>query len=124
MSEHSPKIICTTVLVETSPQAMPLGAACIASSIKATKTLESFCVELVDFSREDESFQKAVSLGGEERAAQMIAQSLAKSKPFAVCFSVYVWNHVILDKCAGELKRLLLPYMIDHAVISKSAELH
>ena len=107
MSEHSPKIICTTVLVETSPQAMPLGAACIASSIKATKTLESFCVELVDFSREDESFQKAVSLGGEERAAQMIAQSLAKSKPFAVCFSVYVWNHVILDKCAGELKRLL-----------------
>ena len=106
MSEKTPKIICTTVLVETSPQAMPLGAACIASALKADKSLSGFAVELVDFSREDEDFINAVGQGGESRAAEFIAGKLAEKKPFAVCFSVYVWNHVILDKCAGELKKL------------------
>ena len=28
------KIVCATLLVEKSPQALPLGAACVASSIK------------------------------------------------------------------------------------------
>ena len=28
------RIICTTLLVEKSPQALPLGAACVASAIK------------------------------------------------------------------------------------------
>ena len=38
-------IVCSTVLVETSPQAMPLGAACIASSIKADSKLKDFDVD-------------------------------------------------------------------------------
>ena len=29
------KIVCATLLVEKSPQALPLGAACVASSIKS-----------------------------------------------------------------------------------------
>jgi len=101
------KIICTTVLVETSPQAMPLGAACIASSIKANPKLKDFTVELKDFSREDSDYIKAFSNGGENNAAKMIAQKLATEKPSFVCFSVYVWNHNILDLVALELKQLL-----------------
>lgn len=106
-------IICTTVLVETSPQAMPLGAACIASAIKANPNLKTFYVELVDFSREEDSFVRAFSEGerdgegGETAAAHMIAEKLSKEKPFAVCFSVYVWNHTILDKTAFELKKII-----------------
>ncbi len=106
-------IICTTVLVETSPQAMPLGAACIASAIKANPNLKTFDVQLVDFSREEDSYTKAFSAGekggegGETAAARMIAERLSKKKPFAVCFSVYVWNHTILDKTAFELKKLI-----------------
>lgn len=100
-------IICTTVLVETSPQAMPLGAACIASSIKANKKLQNCSVKLIDFSREDEEYIKAFSKGGENEAAKKIAQKLEAEKPTIVCFSVYVWNHKILDAVAGELKKLL-----------------
>lgn len=101
------KIICTTVLVETSPQAMPLGAACIASSIKATPELKELSVELMDFSREDFEYRKIFAEGGESAVAKKIAEKLAEENPFSVCFSVYVWNHNILDECAGQLKKLL-----------------
>ena len=99
-------IICTTVLVETSPQAMPLGAACIASAIKANEKFKDSSVKLIDFSREDKEYVKAFSLG-EKEAAKMIARKIAEEKPFAVCFSVYVWNHTILDETADELKKIL-----------------
>ncbi len=102
-----PNVICTTVLVETSPQAMPLGAACIASAIKSDgQTKNLFNVLLEDFSREDEYYQEAFRKGGEESCARIIAERLAAKNPFAVAFSVYVWNHRILDLAAGELKKL------------------
>ena len=104
------KIICTTVLVETSPQAMPLGAACVASALKADERLRAispFSVELLDFSREDADFRRAVEEGGEREAARRAAEKIAAQNPFAVCFSVYVWNHSILDECAGFLKEFL-----------------
>lgn len=107
-SKHEKKrIVCTTVLVETSPQAMPLGAACIASALKAEPSLADFSVELIDFSREDGEFVSALDSGGEKGAAAMIAEKLAARAPSAVCFSVYVWNHSILDCVASELKRLV-----------------
>ncbi|WP_191013404.1 B12-binding domain-containing radical SAM protein [Treponema zioleckii] len=100
-------VICTTVLVETSPQAMPLGAACIASAIKNdVQTKNLFEVLLQDFSREDDYYIEAFKQGGEDSCAKIIAEKLAKKNPFAVAFSVYVWNHKILDKAAGELKKL------------------
>lgn len=101
------KIICTTVLVETSPQAMPLGAACIASSIKANPNLKDFNVKLIDFSREDSEYIKAFEKGGEVEASKEIAQKLVNENPSFVCFSVYVWNHTLLDLVAFELKKLL-----------------
>lgn len=100
-------IICTTVLVETSPQAMPLGAACIASSIKVNPKLKDFDVKLIDFSREDSEYINAFNNGGEKNAAKFIAQKLADENPSFVCFSVYVWNHNILDYVAEELKNII-----------------
>ena len=100
-----PHIICTTLLVETSPQGLPLGAACIASAIKSDlRTAGKFSVSLQDFSLEDEALSR---LSGDAEKAVFIADSLAKEKPRALCFSVYVWNHVLLEAVAGEVKKIL-----------------
>ena len=113
------RVICTTLLVETSPQAMPLGAACIASAIKShPKTAGHFSVELQDFSLEDAALR---SLPADAEKAAYIARTLAEplaentkspaqtqnSVPAAVCFSVYVWNHTLLEAAARHLKKLL-----------------
>ncbi len=102
------KIICTTLLVETSPQGLPLGAACIASSIKAdSRTRDNFSVSLMDFSLEDEDVVRARKSAGEDGIARLLAERLASKKPDFVCFSVYVWNRVILEKTCRELKKSL-----------------
>lgn len=99
---NTPLIICTTVLVETSPQAMPLGAACVASALKAHPPLSRFSVELTDFSREDADLRGLP----DEAAARLVAERLAARNPACVCFSVYVWNHALLEMAAEELGRL------------------
>ncbi len=97
-----PRVICTTLLVETSPQAIPLGAACIASAIKADPlTAGQFSVGLADFSLEDAPAPTPASV------AEGLAKSAGGGGLFAVCFSVYVWNHNFLEEAARELKKLL-----------------
>lgn len=93
------KIICATLLVEKSPQALPLGAACIASSIK------KYCkdTETLVFSptQEDaEYFQKST----DEKAKVFVEKILefAGNKADVVCLSVYVWNRLVLEK-VGEM---------------------
>ena len=47
-------IICSTLLIETSPQALPLGAACIASALKNDLlTKDKLEVKLISQSLED-----------------------------------------------------------------------
>ena len=102
------KLICTTLLVETSPQGLPLGAACIASSIKADPcTKRQFSVSLIDFSLEEQEIVLAKQNGGDYAVSALLAARLASKKPDFVCFSVYVWNRVILEKTCLELKKLL-----------------
>ncbi len=102
------KLICTTLLVETSPQGLPLGAACIASSIKAdSRTRDNFSVELIDFSLEEGGIVSARKNAGDDGVAQLLAKRLSSKNPDFVCFSVYVWNRVILEKACIELKKLL-----------------
>lgn len=102
------KVICTTLLVETSPQGLPLGAACIASSIKAdSRTKRQFSVSLIDFSLEEQEIVLAKQNGGDYAVSALLASRLASKKPDFVCFSVYVWNRVILEKTCLELKKLL-----------------
>ena len=48
------KIIFTTLLIEKSPQAIPLGAACVASAVKNNALTKDLCdVELLPFNMED-----------------------------------------------------------------------
>ncbi|MBQ8680287.1 MAG: radical SAM protein [Treponema sp.] len=101
-------LVCTTLLVETSPQGLPLGAACIASSIKAdSRTKNGFSVSLADFSLEDKDIMQARKNGGDEGVSALLAEKLASKKPDFVCFSVYVWNRRILEGTCRRLKKLL-----------------
>ncbi len=135
------KAICTTLLIEKSPQALPLGTACIASAIKNhSLTKETWTVDLKAFSIEDKDFleqagslnnQKSKTESGssefcnnityeenlskEDKAAAFIANELLKlfddntqNNPPQLkvcCFSVFVWNRIILQKVSLELQK-------------------
>ncbi len=92
-------VICTTILVETSPQALPLGAACVASALK--KSVSGIDVEILDFSPEQESLMHKPL----EKQAEIIAKEIIEKKPQVVCFSVYVWNRHLLYEVAGIVKK-------------------
>lgn len=102
-------LICTTLLIEKSPQALPLGAACVASAVKNDeRTKNSFNVELLDFCRESpeiQSIAKKIESGAEKNAfdkavGSYLAEQILKKNPDFVLFSVYVWNHVALETAA------------------------
>lgn len=103
------KIICMTLLVEKSPQALPLGAACIASAIKSSSLTKDFCdVSLLSATVEDDDFRKAVRISS-EAAAELLAgkieqQAQGEFKKRICCFSVFVWNRVVLELVAGILQ--------------------
>lgn len=109
-------IICTTLLIEKSPQALPLGAACIASAIKNDdRTKGKFNVQLIPFNKESPEIEKQYSdlqpgdtkNAGDRNCGIFIAEKLAELKPDYVAFSVYVWNHIVLETAALHLKKLL-----------------
>ena len=97
-------VICTTLLIEKSPQALPLGAACVASAIKHCPELRDKCnVSLKAFCLEDKDFPK-----DKEKAADYIAQNLLKISGgidnSIFCFSCFVWNIKILAAVAKRLR--------------------
>lgn len=88
-------IICATLLIETSPQALPLGAACIASAIKNNKlTKDLFNVELLTLSLES----------SKEPINKLVEKILLHKELSFVCFSVYVWNKNFLEEAAKKIK--------------------
>lgn len=89
-------ILCFTILVETSPQALPLGAACIASSLKNDNEISSaYNIFLKSFSLE------------EKIALNQVANDLiCDFDPDLVFFSTYVWNKKILLDLTLELKKI------------------
>lgn len=87
-------ILCVTALVETSPQALPLGASCICSSINSSpETKDDFKGRLFDFSLEGGCDLKKVAL-----------DLCSEKNLFAICFSVYVWNRKILEELCAMVK--------------------
>lgn len=87
------KIVCATLLVEKSPQALPLGAACVASSIKRRfKNLE---VLLFSPTMEDSEYFGKSDV---EKANIFAENLLAFADVKVVCLSVYVWNRLVLEK--------------------------
>ena len=69
------KVICTTLLIEKSPQALPLGAACVASAIKNSPLTRDLCtVYLCPFCQEASEYIKHAST--QDQAAEWMAQQL------------------------------------------------
>ena len=99
MTTKKAKIICTTVLVERSPQALPLGAACVASAVKNSPLTKDFCdVSLECFYPDDSEAVITESLL--EKFFKDDDESLVR-----VCaFSVFVWNRLVLEKVAAALR--------------------
>lgn len=103
-SESVPLIVCTTVLIEKSPQALPLGAACVASALKHnTATAGKYTIVLLSISAEDDEYVHAVRTGN--TACLLADKLLASGVPAIICFSVYVWNRNVLEQTAEEIKR-------------------
>jgi len=74
---EKPLILCTTLLIETSPQALPLGAACIASALKHDNFIaQNFNVELKAFSKEGKDFFDANCVNSTPDAALFIAENI------------------------------------------------
>jgi len=102
MGTELKNVIFTTLLIEKSPQALPLGAACCASAVKHNPLTKDLCnVLLTPFCREDSDFKN--NSKNDDEAAAYIANTLLTQKPALVAFSVYVWNRVILEKAAAIL---------------------
>ena len=98
------KIIFTTLLIEKSPQALPLGAACVASSVKhSALTKEITEVILLSFNREDDKFMENSS--SEDESAGYMAKKIMEGCPSIVCFSIFVWNRNVLKKTASILRK-------------------
>lgn len=103
-------VIFTTLLIEKSPQALPLGAACVASAVKHTEGLKDACdVQLLAFCKEDEDFTRHCK--SNEAAGKYIADKLivhmggGKNVPAIFCFSLFVWNRLILEEAARLLRQ-------------------
>lgn len=95
-------IVCATALLETSPQALPLGAACIASALSSSEEIKKEAgVFLEAFSLEDIAFEDF-----KEKAFFISSSLLSKYKKIDyLLLSVYVWNRHILEEVAGLLKK-------------------
>lgn len=73
-----PLVICTTLLIERSPQALPLGAACVASALKHDPLTAGSCdVRLIPFCAEDADY--SAHSATTEEAGAFIANSLLKA---------------------------------------------
>ncbi|MCR5218815.1 radical SAM protein [Treponema sp.] len=95
-------IVCATALVETSPQALPLGAACIASALSSCPDIKNEAsVYLEAFSLED------IAAPDFSQAASFIAgQLLSRHRDMDfLLLSIYVWNRQVLEECAALIKK-------------------
>ena len=80
------KILVVTALVETSPQAIPLGAACIVSAINNSKLHNRYEAELFSFSLQD--LQERT----EQAQLAAIEQELLQKKLFSCCRKRGMWQ--------------------------------
>ena len=129
-SVQKPALVIVSVQVQTSFQAVPLGGACVVSSLKADPRVNDLAaVSLADFSLEDPAFSGlSPSAAGAliaERLAPLFcsssgetpgsdsastsggAPSPAPSVPPLAGFSVYVWNRPVLEAASSRLRALV-----------------
>ena len=100
-------VICTTLLIEKSPQALPLGAACIASAVKnCSELVGAVDVSLKAFCLEDEEFPNERNAATKYIAEKLIeyAGGTESSGNAIFCFSCFVWNISLLEASAKKLR--------------------
>ncbi len=98
------QVLFTTLHVETSPQALPLGCACVASALRqklSKNSQNNILVEIKDFSFED----TFLAFLNDEKRIEVIVNKLIEKKPDVICFSLYVWNRTILVQVAKRLRQ-------------------
>lgn len=84
------QVVFATILAETSPQALPLGTACVVSAVRSAK-LKNVKTSLCDI-----SFDEVKEL--KKDAAEFLAEQVLKSSEKSECdilvvsFSIFVWN--------------------------------
>ena len=72
-------IVFTTLLIERSPQALPLGAACVASATKSNPSIKEYVnVELMDFCMEDSSIELLLKTKGLDSVSDYISEKILK----------------------------------------------
>lgn len=107
MPDH---LICIiSFQVQTSFQALPLGAACVASAIKADASLlHNGVLDFLDYSLEERKFLHLSDQAIGELVAKEISAKYADLNPsfFFVGFSAYVWNRLVIEYCAKKLREL------------------
>lgn len=107
-SPQKPVVVIASLQVQSSFQAVPLGAACIVSALKADTGLAGLAsFTLADFSLEEPAL---AGLTAEDAGAAIAAKIVAASGadlPRIVGFSVYVWNRSVLDAAARQLRALV-----------------
>ncbi|MFA6505745.1 MAG: B12-binding domain-containing radical SAM protein [Treponemataceae bacterium] len=88
------RIALVTIHVGRGPQAVPLGAACVAAALKADTILgSSVSIDLIE--------------GFPDEAPVKLAARVAEGKPDLIGFSLYVWNRSESMECAAQLRLLL-----------------
>ncbi len=98
------RVICTTLLIEKSPQALPLGAACVASAVKNAPELKGQVeVSLKAFCLEDKDFPKDKNAAYEYIAGKLL-ETAADAGNAIFCFSCFVWNIEVLEAAAKKLR--------------------
>lgn len=101
---NSALAIVVSLQVHSSWQALPLGAGCIVSALRADSSLSGRCeAVLLDLSLERDDFAAADT---DARARLVIdrIRSLSSGRPLFVAFSVYVWNRTVFERSAAILR--------------------
>ena len=89
-------IVCFTVLVESSPQAVPLGSGCIASSLKQSKLIsDKYDVEIVSISREEKDFS----------VTKCIDKICCNNEISFFLPGIYVWNRSVIEEVCAQIKK-------------------
>lgn len=99
-----PVVSINSLQVQTSFQAVPLGAAQVVSSLRSDPAIAGAAdIKLGDYSLEDDDLSGLAPA----EAGSVIARKIAESTPVIAGFSVYVWNRAVFEEAARALKRLV-----------------
>ena len=109
---QKPVLAVVSVQIQSSYQAIPLGAASVVSALRSSDAIaQRVTAVLADYSLEADPL---ANLSPEKagivlatRVAELYTAPAARQSPPIVGFSVYVWNRAVFEVTATELKRLV-----------------